>query len=251
MSQPQTTPTSPQVDREYQIIRDKQRILWLLDNLMRERSMLTALLDEGKHAFSTAIIDINKSENLVALDEFVPERGNQMMVQGEKIWLLGQVRGIKTAFQTLIRDSGVEGKIAFHRINIPDGIRYHQRRANFRALVSLGIPASVHLRADGLNPLTGQLRDLSIGGLSVILPLMQGIDNLKSGTVFQECHIKLPSQEQISAKAEIRHMQHTANQKNTKIGLSFKNLQPHHQRQIQRTITQLEREQLRKQPKDD
>ncbi|WP_455380002.1 flagellar brake protein [Acidihalobacter prosperus] len=251
MSSPQATPTLPDVDREYEVIRDKRRIVRLLDDLTRERAMLTALLNEGKQAFSTAIVDLSKSENAVILDEFLPERGNKILIAGEKLWILGQLRGIKIAFQTTIRDSGLESGVVFHRIDTPESICHHQRRANFRALVSLGVPTPVYLRTDGLNPLTGQLRDLSVGGLSVILPLLRELDNLKSGTIIEECQIKLPSEEQISAKAEVRHMQPAANKKNTKVGLAFKNLELQHQRQIQRTITQLEREQLRKQPKDD
>ena len=57
----------------------------LLDELRRERTLLTALLDGGKHAFSTAIVEIRKKDNALILDEFVPENGNQMMVPGGKL----------------------------------------------------------------------------------------------------------------------------------------------------------------------
>jgi c-di-GMP-binding flagellar brake protein YcgR len=241
----------PDIEPDYQIVQDDRQIVRLLDELRRERTLLTALLDGGKHAFSTAIIEIRKKDNALILDEFVPEQGNQMMSKGGKLWVLGQLHGIKTAFQTDIRDSGIEDGIAFHRIGIPHSVRHQQRRESFRAVVSMGIRTPVRIRPNDRAPLNGQLRDLSIGGLSVILPLLEELNDLQPGTIVENCEIELPGQGRLSVTAEVRHVRRNANQKNTQIGLAFRDLQPQDQRQLQRSVTHLEREQLRKQPKED
>ena len=241
----------PDIEPDYQIIQDHHHIVRLLDELRRERALLTALLDGGKQAFSTAIVEIRRKERALILDELVPEQGNQMMMQGGKLWVLGQLHGVKTAFQSDIRDSGIEAGIVFHRIEIPQSIRHQQRRESFRAMVSLGIRTPVRIRTDGHPPLSGQLRDLSIGGLSVILPLLKELDSLEPGTPVEACEIELPGQGRLSVKAEIRHMRHSENRKHTQVGLAFRELQPQDQRQLQRSVTHLEREQLRKQPKND
>ncbi|MEJ2632076.1 MAG: flagellar brake protein [Acidihalobacter sp.] len=241
----------PDIEPDYQIIQDENRIVHLLDELRRERTLLTALLDGGRHAFSTAIVEIRKKDKALILDEFVPEQGNQMMARSGKLWILGQLHGVKTAFQTDIRDSGIEDGIAFHRISLPHAVRHQQRRESFRAVVSMGIRTPVHIKGDNNAPLNGQLRDLSIGGLSVILPLLKELDDLELGTIVEDCEIDLPGQGQLSVKAEVRHMQRNENQKNAQVGLAFRELRPQDQRLLQRSVTHLEREQLRKQPKDD
>lgn len=241
----------PDIEPDYQIIQDEHRIVRLLDELRRERTLLTALLDGGRHAFSTAIVEIRKKDDALILDELVPKQGNRMMAQGGRLWILGQLHGIKTAFQTDIRDSGIEDGIAFHRIGIPDAVRHQQRRESFRAVVSMGIRTPVRIKADNQAALSGQLRDLSIGGLSVILPLLKELDDLEPGTIVEDCEIELPGQGRLTVKAEIRHMRRNESQKNVQVGLAFRDLQPQDQRQLQRSVTHLEREQLRKQPKDD
>lgn len=223
----------------------------LLDELRRERTLLTALLDSGKHAFSTAIVDIRHEDHALILDEFVPARGNRMMNEGGKLWVLGQLHGVKTAFQSDIRQSGTENGIVFHHIDIPAAVRHQQRRENFRAVVSMGLRTSVRLMTETQTPLSGQLRDLSIGGMSVILPLLEGTDALEPGTIVEDCEIELPGQGRLTVRAQIRHLRHNPAQKNTQLGLAFCDLPPQDQRQVQRTVTHLEREQRRKQPKDE
>lgn len=244
------TATAPDLDPDYQIIETRQHIVRLLDELRRERALLTVLLGGGKSAFSTAIVELQEQNDVLILDELVPEQGNAMMTQGTRLWVLGQLHGIKTAFQSEIRDSGIEDGIIFHRIAIPAKLRHQQRRESFRAIVALGINAAVHLKPEEGQALSGQLRDLSIGGLSAILPLLKELDGMATGTIVPQCEVELLGQGRLSVKAEVRHMRRNESRKNAQVGLAFRELQPKDQRQLQRSVSHLEREQLRKQPRE-
>ncbi len=234
------------LEPQYEIIQDRQQILHILRDLMHERALMTALLEGGKSVFSTAIFDIQPENDIFILDELIPRQGNEIIQLSEKIWLLGQIRGIKTALQTEIIDSGIEVGIYYHHANFPEKIRHQQRRSSYRATVSYGMKSFVRIVADQDKAIRGQLRDLSIGGLSVILPLLISIEELSVGTVLENCEVELPGEGQLEARAEVRHVRREGGRRSARVGLAFVDIAPQIQRQIQRSVTFLEREQLRK-----
>ncbi|OBS09784.1 flagellar brake protein [Acidihalobacter prosperus] len=236
-------------ENHYEIITHPPRISRLLREIHEDRAMVTLIPDEGEQAFSTAILEDSEGSGsgLFMLDEFVPREGNDSIMPNTRIWLLGQLKGVKFAFESEILESGSENGIPFHRARLPKAIRYEQRRTSYRVNVALGIKASVRLGSpEAVNPLAGQLRDLSVGGVSAILPALirQGI---QPGTVVPQCEVELPGEGTIVADTEIRHVRASADNSNTQVGLAFRNLTADAQRQVQRSVSYLEREQLRKQ----
>lgn len=240
-------------DNQYEIITHPPRIARLLRDIHEDRAMVTLIPDEGEQAFSTAILEGSEgmARDYFMLDEFVPREGNRTIVPNTKIWLLGQLKGVKFAFESHIIESGSENGIPFHRASLPKFIRYEQRRTSYRVNVAMGIKAGVRLGTpETHNPLAGQLRDLSVGGVSAILPALHR-QAIIPGTLMPYCEVELPGEGTIVAETEIRHVRPSADNTNTQVGLAFHNLTADAQRQIQRSVSYLEREQLRKQPDDD
>ncbi|APZ43036.1 hypothetical protein BW247_07960 [Acidihalobacter ferrooxydans] len=249
--QPENSTTDTASDSQYQLISDRRRIFQILDELTREKALLTAIFDGNENAFTTAILDVDENKNAMLLDEFLPSPRQNDVIPGVGLWLLGQVRGIKTAFKTRVISVGKENGLPIYRLEIPAAIRHQQRRYSYRAPVALSIRSQVRLKHDDGLALTGQLRDLSIGGLSVMLKKLRELETLSPNLLFTECDLELPGEGHVTVQAEIRHLHTDPAHKTLQIGLAFQDLPPREQRLVQRSVSFLEREQLRKQIKKD
>ena len=234
------------LEDSYQLVSDRRRIRHILNELQREKALLTALVDGNENAFTTAILELDEKGDAMVVDELVPAPGENVIVPGSGLWLLGQVQGIKTAFKSSVLEVGEEDRLPFYRVAFPATIRHQQRRKSYRAPVALSIRSEVRLqREDGLS-LAGQLRDLSVGGLSVMLKVLREIEALSPGLTFTECDLELPGEGHVSVQAEIRHLHTDPIRKTLYLGLAFQELPPQDQRLIQRSVSHLERELLRK-----
>lgn len=238
----------------YEIITHPPRISRLLREIHQERAMITLIPEDGKQAFSTAILEDDEQSQdhqYFMLDEFVPREGNASIGPHTRIWLLGQLKGVKFAFETEIVENSSENGIPFHRAALPHSIRYEQRRNSYRVSIALGIKAGIRLGSSPMaHPLTGQLRDLSVGGVSALLPTLNA-SSIEPGVLMPHCEVELPGEGVIVTETEIRHVRSTTDTTNTHVGLAFRNLTADAQRQVQRSVSYLEREQLRKQTDDD
>lgn len=216
--------------------------------------MITLIPEDGDQAFSTAILGDDEQaqdSRYFMLDEFVPREGNASIGPHTRIWLLGQIKGVKFAFETEIIENSSENGVPYHRAALPHSIRYEQRRNSYRVSVALGIKAGIRLGSSPLaNPLAGQLRDLSIGGVSALLPALYP-SAIEPGVLMPHCEVELPGEGVIVTETEIRHVRSSTDNANTHVGLAFRNLTADAERQVQRSVSYLEREQLRKQTDDD
>lgn len=234
------------IESSYEIITNKHRKCNILKEMLQDRSLLTVLFEGGKKAFTTAVIDIDASGEVLILDELVPNEGNKLLVPGVKVWLLGQIRGVRTGFQAQLKESGQEFGIYYHRMLIPDAIRYQQRRSSFRVPVSYGLRNMVQFSLyHGKPPFIGRIRDLSIGGMLIQLAEKIMTEDLPEGTLVPNCQIDLPGEGVMTTDAEIRHVYDDGTGQTDTVGMAFHEVSPHTERRIQRSVNYLEREQLK------
>lgn len=247
----QESRTPPISEKDYQTISDRRRILHILEELLRNKTFLTALPKNNAQAFTTALLDLDEDTNSLLLDEFLPEPGRGVLAPKQELWILGQMHGIKTAFQSQLIRLGKEDNIPYYVIQLPEKIRQQQRRNNYRVPVPLSTRNPVWLRKDAGLAFKAQLRDLSLGGVSVMMSYLKDMGDLSPGNEFEECIVNLPGESQIATSVEVRHVHNEAPAKTTRVGLAFRKLTPEDERRVQRSVAFLEREFLRKHPKQD
>ena len=86
-------------------------------------------------------------------------------------------------------------------MKLPEIIEYRQRRLNYRVHIPVTLQLSVTIENRKGNKIKGSLRDLSYGGVGIII--------LANKTLIQtgeehECIIELPDGEKICCTAELR-----------------------------------------------
>ncbi|MEJ2059488.1 MAG: flagellar brake protein [Gammaproteobacteria bacterium] len=236
---------------DYEKITSPRQIAEFLKKMETRCNLVSARLHDHPQAFTTAILKVDTRKNRLMLDELMPRDGNDLLTPGDPLVLRGQCHGTRFGLQTHVAEHGEEDGASFFWLPFPDELHYQQRRSAFRIRVGLGLDAGVRLGDEQDAVLAeGDLFDLSAGGFSVMLPGSTAID-LQPGDRLSRCRIELPNHGTITVETEIRHISTHPKYGCTLIGITFVNLAPELLRQVQRCVTFLEREQLRKQPRDD
>ncbi|HKJ09227.1 MAG TPA: flagellar regulator YcgR PilZN domain-containing protein [Gammaproteobacteria bacterium] len=227
-------------------ITDPGQILTLLRRASDARDLLTIVLADSPRPYNSAILKVDPEEGCLLLDELNPPDGHQRLVQTRQLRASCRIRGIELSFQATVTEVGGEAGIAFYRVALPPVLQYHQRRADYRVQVGRGLAIPVYLTIESEGTLEGQLSDLSAGGLSMRLETRR---SLERGQRIEQCAIPLPKGEQIRSALEIRYARPEENPKWLRTGARFLNLTRAQQSRIQRFVAQLERELIRKLPR--
>ncbi len=236
-------------DRDgFETITSPKQVAEFLRKLQTRNNQISAQPAGFPETFTTSVLQVDAHNQRMMLDELVPTYGNKLLVPGTSIVLRGHSGGIRFVMKTEVSEADNENGIKFYWLPFPALLHYQQRRSAFRVRVGLGLNANARLSLESDGPeLTTELFDLSAGGFCVMLPQDTVLD-LQHGDRLASCKIELPRHGIITVDAEIRHVSDHPRFGCKLIGISFVNVAPDTIRQVQRCVTFLEREQMRKQP---
>lgn len=236
-------------------ITNAAQIIGILKKIHKRRAMLSISLvgatSGAEKPYSSAILEIKSdgTHGHIIIDELTPKEGHDLLLKAGKLKARLQLDGITISFTTTLESSGSDAGIAFYTLAIPREIDSLQQRAHHRVRTSLAKPLTVDLTHADETVFQGEVYDLSVGGLSIKLKSDSGGATTLKPTDILACSFTLPPREEIICKLEVRSI-HATNQKNfIRIGVRFSNLPGTVQRLIQRYITSVEREQLKKMPR--
>ena len=228
-----------------QHIRFRPQILNLLQRIYDGRCLLSISLANHSHRYNSALLKIDAEQAYLLLDEFKPDSGHTLFLQQQRCRVQAGIKGISISFIATLIDSGRQNDIAYYRVRLPDTLSYGQRRAHFRPRVSRALGTEVHLEIPAGDSLRGTLQDISLGGLRVKTSDAQA--DLPAGTP-RHCRFTLPDGTLIHGPIELRFLSHGDD--GCQLGGRFLQLPPTQRRALQKFIAELEREALRKTPRD-
>ncbi|MEJ2687887.1 MAG: flagellar brake protein [Gammaproteobacteria bacterium] len=246
MTDASTSQRPSQYQSQSERITDPGQIVTLLRRASEARDLLTIVLPDSPKPYNSAILKVDPEEGSLLLDELNPADGHRRLVEARQLRASCRIRGIELSFQATVSEVGGDAGIAFYRVALPPVLHYHQRRAHYRVQVGRGLAIPVYLTIESEGTLEGQLSDLSAGGLSMRLETSLP---LTRGQRIEQCTIPLPKGEQFRAPLEIRFARPEENPKWLRAGARFLNLSRAQQSRIQRFVAQLERELIRKLPR--
>ena len=102
---------------------------------------------------------------------------------------------------------------------------------------------------ENLRHLRGILCDISIGGIGLRLKSDHPLA-IDTGTIFSDCEIQLPDNERIHSGLELRFVSPVDQRSMVRFGGRFVGLEPTSQKMVEHLVVSLERELLKKRPKD-
>ena len=224
-------------NQEEFLVNNRIGIMQKLRRLAKENCMVTASFNGGSQSMNTAIIDVIRDMDLIALDYGPNEKLNQQMLQADRIIFKTDLEGIDVQFTTTsITKAKYQGQPVF-AVPIPASILWIQRRQFYRVRVPLGVPAYVEIERASGGYDKFALYDISAGGLSLIDEHHRL--NLEPGVLIENCRLFLPEHDSGEVTLDVRArfpVNRSKREAGQRLGCSFVNLNMTFGANIQRYI---------------
>jgi len=232
-------PSEQNKDKKVSDFRGMRRIL---DGLITSRSLLTIIIGENEHEFySSAVLAVYPEERQFVMDELNPEVGHKRLLESGTLKAYALLKGVKVFFTANMRKVSTKDGISYYVFSFPEYIYYEQQRNHYRVQV-LGVTNN----AINIDQLEGRLVDLSLGGIGAQFPAGTAI---QEGDQIHNVHIQLPDSHSIECDLEICNVMPLNDNKHLRVGARFIRLEKDRERQLQRIVNHLEREELKHSPR--
>lgn len=234
-------------DSQYRV-HSRREIISLLNNLMQRNQALTLLINHGPDSIMTLILDIDEQNNTITIDAAKSNMMNELIVSSNQLHFEALFNNIRLTFVANQAKAAINQVQAALIVPIPESMVRLQRRNAFRVTTPITKPLRCVFRVtkpDGTYAaITANLSNISVGGVGLIDESL-ALDVTK-GMIYKDCKLELSETTTISVNLEMRDSQQIK-LPNGKIvnrfGCSFVGLPNQTEATIQRTITQLERNQ--------
>ncbi len=227
-----------------QYLEERKQIVGLLIQAYKAHVLLNVSFPAKKSHFSTALLGIYDEHGFLVLDELTPKSGHDLLLKLKRMHLTGRLQGVDLAFSSNLIETREKGGVAFYKVELPERIRYLQRRQDFR-VNSRSTRISFHaLRGKGTKQMIrGYVHDLSRKGVGVILE--DDVD-LQQGEVLSNCIISIPGEGEALFSLEVRFNSSGNRRQLTRVGGCFKEIDSRSLQKIHNTLNEMERVQARR-----
>ncbi|MFJ4145654.1 flagellar brake protein [Pseudomonas sp. NPDC089734] len=218
--------------------------------LLEHNDPLIITFHERSQRFQSYLIEVDRDNNVMALDEMIPRDGERFLANGESFRVEGFHDGVRIAWESSEQMTIVdtEGQ-RLYRGALPTEVIYHQRRNAFRAALKLAQLVDIEIGGDKLKaPIAGKLLDISATGCKLRFD-GDVSERMQLGQVYERFIAKLPFGA-MTAPVELRYLHFEERFNTTFAGVRFHNMSGLVQRQVERFVYQLQRE-ARRFDKDD
>jgi c-di-GMP-binding flagellar brake protein YcgR len=251
-----TTPIQGE-DLEQYLLRGRQEIRRLLQDLIATRALISIHLQPGGLSFLSTLITLSEDENWLFLDASTSETIRRRALEAESMLCVTQLNKVRIQFH-LINGSElqIEGRPAL-AMEVPDEIMRLQRRDAFRLQVPLShnlvcvLPSQRPHYTDGktvaksIRSLTtdAAVVDISASGVSIEIPFNKSTPTV--GDKYENCQLRLPHDHMLEVTLEVRNYGRRiqGNGKEVlRLGCGFVSPAPQAAKLIQHYIFQTQRE---------
>ena len=246
MPAPSVDTESSAYESRIERITQPAEISLLLQRIHEAHALLSARLADDPSPYLTAIIGCDGARGELLLDELNPLRGHERFVAQGRLTAQCKLRGVEMSFDVQLKETIKSESGLLYRTALPAVVRYLQRRNAYRAPVPIQQGASLTLSAPGRNPIKALVCDISRTGIGA----RTAGPGLDEGETWPDCEIALPDGASVRCAIELRYVGSHNTNNYVRIGGRFVELAPEHEKIIQRFVTKMERELLRKHPKD-
>ena len=230
---------SPHSDSE--LVTDRVRIAALLERLTRQHTLLEVAIPGKPQRFTSSVVAVQ--DDHVLLDELMPAEGHQLLLEVRNVQVSGKLDGVDFRFIATLEDVDKADGMITYRVNLPARLEYRQRRMDYRAHIPIARKLRVIIDAGDADEIEGELYDLSLGGVGMILP---GETPALHGSRWYECAIEMPDDSWLYSQIEFCHARTIPAHARHLIGARFPGLSPVQAQLVGRCIGMLERELIRK-----
>ena len=198
---------------------------------------MLSVQEASGRAHVSALLEVDADRGVLAIDE--PASGT--LAVGTPVLISTRIDGVLVRFATRVAAHGRDAGGGLYRLDFPQRVERHQRRAHHRAPVTNALPVSITIAREDGAAVVGEVRDLSAGGLCARLPADA---DLPARGAPLPCTLSLGEDADIRCAIEIRRHQESGNV--ILVGARLLDLEPRDLQTLERFVAGLEREALRK-----
>ena len=237
---------------EKYLLHSRGEIIQKLRMLAKDHCLISAHFNAGQDTLITAVIDVLKEKELVALDYGSNETTNQKLLNADRIVFKTQHHGITAQFSAKsIIKAKLKGQPVF-AVPLPEDLLWVQRREFYRIRIPLGMPIECHHTDENGDTHTHTIIDINSGGVAIADPDYHFDLEDAAGKILQNCRIVLPEFGEGLVSLEIRNqlpLKFDDPGAGQRIGCSFVSIGSDFEASIQRYIHHIEAQ--RKQMEND
>jgi c-di-GMP-binding flagellar brake protein YcgR len=220
----------------------RREIVFYLHQLINEGVRVSVTFDGGKETVLTMLLDVDEAEGMLIFDWGGSETTNRKLLQSERNHFICAPHGVKNQFMTgPVYETTYKKRSAF-TTRLPEHYTRLQRRECFRLILPMTRRPPCIIRREEAPPLTLSVVDLSIGGIAAELP--GGKLPFELGQVLSKARIELKTIGTLEVDLEVRNNSEVqrGGKPLGRIGCNFVKLSHAMENQLQRFITDVQRE---------
>jgi c-di-GMP-binding flagellar brake protein YcgR len=220
----------------------RREILFYLHQLINDGERVSVIFNEGSETVLTVLLDIDEAENLLIFDWGGSEIANRKLLRSERNIFVCAPHGVKNQFSTgQVYETAYKQRPAF-ATRLPEHYTRLQRREFFRLVLPLTRRPPCTLNRPGGQPLQLSVVDISIGGIAAELP--GGKLDYEIGQILPKARIELKGIGSIEVDLVVRNCSEVqrGGKVSARVGCQFVKLGHALEHQLQRFITDVQRE---------
>lgn len=233
-----------QTDSDYTRIEHPNEVVELLEAMMAPGGASLQMLEAGGKPEPVLLVSQTPGDSLTLDISAIREHAITLRKQ-HPFRILGQVHGkmVRTPALTASEWLEEDSRLLFLS-SYPYHLEVLQRRSSFRARLRLGMEVGGILRNDQDDSIQGDLKDLSLEGCQLELPLTAGRLLAEAGRPL-EAELCFPDNTRFTAHIEPRHQRIDTERQSLQVGFRFEDISPAQERQLWQLVREIEREAAR------
>lgn len=220
-------------------VRNPLRIGTLLRQLQSGRCPLVVAVYYGFEKIEigqSLLREVNFTDRTVLLDELVPSTANLIITEKKQLSCTSLLDSLPVSFTTSILGASGNTGTPGYRLTLPALIDYAQQREDHRHCIDRLTRPGVRLVTQTGERYSGELIDISAGGLGVLL---QKASHLREGMLLPDLQLQLQDTVDLACVARVRHIRADSGTSGTAVGLQMMDLSKIQTRILRRAMLSL------------
>jgi c-di-GMP-binding flagellar brake protein YcgR len=212
----------------------------VLKKALQYHCPLTIHLANRPEPYTSAILEISAEQRLLVIDDLTPNTAPAELALGLSLNIRAIVEGVELRFSTKVTQIGAQKGLRCYSVEFPTYVSYEQRRRQYRVAVPLTQAIEVHFVLPDDRFLTGDLKDLSVGGLCA--RIREGrLEPALDSHHLASCRVLLPNQQSIVTDVELLDFDAPDRPRVPRLRARFVDISPTAARRVAQLCAEIER----------
>ncbi len=185
------------------LLRTRSKIAPVLEALAARRERVTVELPDGRGLIDTLLILADPIGDFIIIAAAANEALNSALLALGRVTLVAEPKDWHIEFVGVAPGAVVHEGAAAIRLRYPEILTVQQRRQDERFDASTGLALHCVADAGGIAPFDAQIKDISLGGISVLLYPPDVM--IEPGTVLVGSRIEIPGADTVTVDLEVRY----------------------------------------------